>query len=233
MYTNPLAIGLRDFLRNIGLLGLIQRSSLYRLLNSSYEKQFKRAFLSSIQSGMTVWDIGANVGYYTKLAADLVGVSGAVHAFEPNPSAFDILKSQTLLLPNVYLYPYAVGSSVGTIPFYVGTDPASPTNSLYSDGSQSTVLSVQLRTLDSCFNLLPPPNVIKIDVEGHELQVLKGASSLLSSSHITHIFIEVHFSILKEMESEQAPNLLVSLLEENGFKVKFTDPSHIHATRIR
>ena len=87
MYSNPALIRLRNVLRSAGILRLIQTNPFYRRISSGYESRFDAAMMASLEPGMCVFDIGANVGYYTKKFAEAVGPAGEVHAFEPVPAA--------------------------------------------------------------------------------------------------------------------------------------------------
>ena len=84
-------------------------------------------------------------------------------------------------------------------------------------------------TIDSICQKFCIPNLIKIDVEGYELNVLKGASKTLLSGELKHVFIEIHFLLLQKMGQPFAPNEIRKLLTKSGFKVKYLDSNHIHA----
>ena len=84
-------------------------------------------------------------------------------------------------------------------------------------------------TIDSICQEYCNPNLIKIDVEGYELNVLKGASKTLLSDELKHLFIEIHFSELQNIGQPFAPNEIRKLLTKSGFKVEYLDYSHKHA----
>jgi hypothetical protein len=87
MYSNPALIRLRSALRSVGILRLIQTSPLYSRISQGYESRFDAAMMAGLEPGMRVFDIGANVGYYTQKFAEAVGPTGEVHAFEPVPAS--------------------------------------------------------------------------------------------------------------------------------------------------
>lgn len=64
MYSNPALNRLRNALRSAGVLSAIQTSPFYKLINQGYESRFDQAMMKSLEPGMRVFDIGANVGYY-------------------------------------------------------------------------------------------------------------------------------------------------------------------------
>jgi hypothetical protein len=78
---------------------------------------------------------------------------------------------------------------------------------------------------------LPTPNVIKIDVEGYELEVIEGLPRVLSSKELRSVFVEVHFSLLHNRKLDRAPAAILQTLRRHGFQVHWVDPSHIGARR--
>jgi hypothetical protein len=79
---------------------------------------------------------------------------------------------------------------------------------------------------------LPHPDVVKIDVEGYELEVVEGLSKALSSGQVRSVFIEVHFALLHGRKLDKAPAAILQRLRQHGFSVRWVDPSHIGARRI-
>ena len=75
------------------------------------------------------------------------------------------------------------------------------------------------------------PNLIKIDVEGHELEVLEGMTATLKRPELRELFVEVHFAVLEEQGRRHVPSAIEGLLMSSGFKLTWVDPSHLHATR--
>lgn len=140
-----------------------------------------------VSPGDTVLDIGANAGFYAARLAHLVGPQGAVHAFEPIPETFDVLRHvvAALGLANVVLYPAAVADREGEQTMEVPREGCKVENyylahlSLAPAGGQRT-LRVRTRTLDALRAAgLPRVSFVKCDVEGAELLVLRGAAGLL------------------------------------------------------
>jgi FkbM family methyltransferase len=138
----------------------------------TYEPHMQAAFKRFVQRGWTVYDVGGHAGYHTVLCALLVGAEGRVVSFEPNPSNFAAIKSQLELnsLNNVTQSPFALSDECG--------DRQMDTSINSSQGriSASGDIEVKAHTIDCLVadGSLPPPNLIKIDVEGHEEQVLRG-----------------------------------------------------------
>jgi hypothetical protein len=116
----------------------------------------------------------------------------------------------------------------------MAVEGASPTNRLQQDGRPSTRLTeVRIARADEILmeRRLPPPEVLKVDVEGYELEVLRGFGDLLHSSALRAVFVEVHFALLHERGLDAAPATICSLLESAGFKVRWPDISHIAGIR--
>ena len=137
-----------------------------------------------LQPGMVVFDVGANVGVYTFLAARCVGTTGRVYAIEPTPDCNACLKSTVVdnqLDSCVFPIQAAVGSKLGQV--FLVFNRSSVFNQIVTD--QVAVgrrhVTVEQITLDNLWESEKKPRVdlIKIDVEGAELQVLQGAEQLL------------------------------------------------------
>jgi FkbM family methyltransferase len=139
---------------------------------------------------MTVFDIGAHVGFYTLLMARVVGDSGRVFAFEPwPPNLADCLAHLRMnRVANVVVVPAAVGNAGGLASFASGD--SSTTGKVVSVDTAVRVASV---TLDALVALegFPVPDVVKVDVEGAESRVLEGAQMLLRRCDATW-FIALH-----------------------------------------
>jgi FkbM family methyltransferase len=157
-------------------------------------------FEMNVQPNDIVFDVGANVGYYTLLSAVLIGNRGHVFAFEPFPRNLDYLRRHMLMnqITNVTILDCAVTDASGEIGFVPG--PNASMGHVAATGS----LSARAFSLDDLFvdHVIPMPNVIKIDVEGAELAVLRGAAGLLAEGRPT-IFLSTHGEALHEESCDQ------------------------------
>lgn len=151
------------------------------------------AFRAIVTPGSTVLDVGANVGAYTLLFAQWAGPAGRVIAFEPAPASIAGLRRQLRLnglTGRVEVVQAAVSGSVGTASF--ACDGASGANALGPAPDAARTITVPTTTIDAfCAERAVRPDMIKIDVEGAELDVLRGARSTLASPSIA-VFIEFH-----------------------------------------
>ena len=133
----------------------------------------------------TVYDVGANIGVYTTAFASQCA---QVYAFEPNPKNYKLLKENTKDLANVHTYNQAVGKTIGKIRIE-DFDPSQIGNY----GSLSTKfdqgIEVDIMSLD--YMDIPIPNLLKIDVEGRELDVLVGCEKKIAES-VPCIVYEAH-----------------------------------------
>ena len=233
MYFNPGLIRLRSALRSVGIVRLIQTSPFYRLISQGYESRFDSAMMVSHKPGMRVFDIGANVGYYTQKFAEAVGPTGEVHAFEPVPASAAKVRELQQKYPWVHVYQCAVADQSGEVEMSMEVASTSPNHMIAigrpSNGDSSLKVPVQTIAELSC--KLGIPQVIKIDVEGYEWHVLQGGAATLSSPKLKHVFVEIHFTLLEKRGMPNAAAEIQSFLGLNGFKVAFTDFSHLHAWR--
>jgi FkbM family methyltransferase len=199
----------------------IARSSVNGYWLGSYEWQKQMLFVNMVRPGSVVFDIGAHVGYYTLLAAELVGKSGQVFAFEPAPRNLGYLRKHVQLnhCQNVRILPVAVGAESGAGFFEEGGD--SSTGHL---SSGAVGLSIPVVALDDLIarHEIPYPDYLKIDVEGAELQVLFGAVSILQARQPT-IFLATHSMDLHQRCCELLGKLGYQLRPIGGDKLSETD----------
>jgi len=155
----------------------------------SFEYQKQRLMSSMLHAGDTMYDVGANVGYYTLLASQKVGPTGRVIAFEPLPANVCLIQRHLRLnrVQNVSLQEVAVSDHDGRARF---APHASNAMGKLSDSGSVEVSMVSLDFLVSG-GRFPDPHLLKIDVEGAELGVLCGASRLLARARPT-ILLATH-----------------------------------------
>ena len=161
-----------------------------------YELPLQNAFVREIASGDVIYDIGANAGFFTILAAKLTGRRGHVYAFEPVPENTDSVQQQIAVngLKQVELVIMAVSDRCGEALFTL-TDNTSTPHITYSNkdqGMDERQLTVRTVTLDEFALNHSAPDFIKLDVEGAETEVLRGADDLLSSDQAPKLLIELH-----------------------------------------
>ncbi len=139
----------------------------------AHERAAKEIINRALPADGTFVDIGANIGYYTRMAARIVGPTGQVLAFEPLPKAFRLLERNTSALLNVSLFQVALGNQSATVSFYV--HPSGDQSSTIRMKRALESLRVEMIKLDSLIEHFKRLDFIKIDVEGTELDILHGA----------------------------------------------------------
>lgn len=140
-----------------------------------------------IPRGGCVIDLGANFGLYTRFLAEAVGPAGIVHAVEPVPAMYDVLRSniRRLRLAQVQSHPVAVSDRTRTVTMTVPRYATGGANFYEArvggqfTGRSAVTVRVPGVRVDDLFAHLPRIDVIKCDVEGHELAVLNGGTTLL------------------------------------------------------
>jgi FkbM family methyltransferase len=229
--TSRATIGLRNILRGVGLTRLI---GAWRQRHD-HEAEFAKRMLCRVGGGVTVWDVGANVGLYTRQFAARVGEDGRVIAFEPNPTALPELRALASRFENVRVVPIALGAKNGWAVYDPGDRLHDAAGHIIdkTPGSPGRDLDVPIRTGDALVadGLIAVPNVVKIDTEGYELDVLQGMRGLLQHAALQAVCVEVHFGLLSRRGIDTAPLEIERLLVDAGFEMQWTDSSHVVATR--
>lgn len=135
----------------------------------------------------TIVDIGANIGQFTN-AVKYWYPESTVHAFEADPVTYEILTKNTNL-KNVYVYNKALSDSKGVFNFYRA--PLSGMSSLIKTVENQEQIVVETDTVDSALKDINEIDILKIDVEGAELKVLKGAYNTLKKTK--YLLLEISF----------------------------------------
>lgn len=155
----------------------------------TYERHVQRLFCDRIRPGDVVFDVGANVGFFSLLASKLVGPTGQVYAFEPFPRNLDYLGRHLRMndVRNVVVQSLAIAATTGVARFGDGENA--------SQGRLTDVgeLQVQTASLDDLIakTIVRTPTFIKMDIEGAESEALRGAPTLLASTGLT-IVLSTH-----------------------------------------
>jgi FkbM family methyltransferase len=153
-------------------------SAAYSCAWGSYEPEIQGALIRYTQSGVAVWDVGANCGFHTLSFSRQVGANGKVYAFEPVAANITNIQKHLALnaVGNVTVISAALNDRTAPVPFQCGI-----TNATGKIGNTSDYYVMGL-TADAFIEAVPSavPSVIKIDIEGAESAFLKGAERLLT-----------------------------------------------------
>ena len=149
----------------------------------TYERHMQRLFCEHIRPGATVFDVGANAGFFTLLASKLVGDSGRVYAFEPLPRNLDFLERHVQLneLANVHVEALAIAATSGEAHFRIARHASMGG---LSEGGALRVVTASLDDLIAS-GRVARPGFIKMDIEGAESDALRGATELLAGGPLT------------------------------------------------
>lgn len=192
------SVGGKMLVDNVDVIGRVVATS------GEWEPHVTAAFRARLRAGDVCLDVGAHIGYYTLLASRLVGTRGHVYAFEPSPGVYSALRANLALndAANVTAHNVAAGEAEGTAvlreapggnsgnssvsPCFLESPHAAP-------AEEYTGVEVQVRTVES---LVPPDEVgrvrmIKVDVEGYEIEALRGLESILAACGPVSLIVEL------------------------------------------
>lgn len=191
-----------------------------RFFRGTYDTRLVEQFMSHIESGDTVYDVGAHIGYYALCAAKAAGPNGRVIAFEPLPVNIAFLKGHLRAnnVGNVDLISACVADKAGVASFDDGGGTGRGGIQPHGDRKVETV------SLDALCEsgTIPPPKVIKMDIEGGETAALRGAVEVLSAFHPT-LFLSTHGDAIRES--------CISLLKGQGYLIESLKQNTLLATR--
>lgn len=170
-----------------------------------------------LKPGDTVLDIGANIGFYARLLSEIVGPRGQVHCFEPDPINFAHLQENCRQLKNVHILNKAVGPKTETIRIYT-SKKLNVDHRTYEPEEYDQVLDIEAINIDAYVKEKQiRVNLIKMDIQGFEMQAIQGMTELLRNTPQISLLSEFWpYGLRKAGSSASA---YFSYLEEQGFRV--------------
>lgn len=175
-----------------------------------------------IKQGMTCLDLGANIGYITLLMCDLVGPNGSVYAVEPDPRNYKLLKANIAINGYTEVVEHlniGISDRDGKLEFWQGKTEGNLGSVKRTKKSANTPINISVLSLDSYCKLRKFPELIKMDVEGHEVEILYGfLNSVAIHNFPCKIIMELHptlYSSGKKME------IILRAYLNHGFKTKY------------
>ncbi|MHC4571440.1 MAG: FkbM family methyltransferase [Planctomycetota bacterium] len=194
----------------------------YRILYKFYKKFSDRhvgSLLKEIISpGMTVIDVGANIGFYTAFMASIVGEKGKVYAFEPLPQNFNLLKKHNNH-DNITLVQAAVGDKTGEITLYI-SDKLNVDHQTYETDEKREKIDVLSYRLDDYLEN-KRIDFIKMDIQGFEYQALLGMKNILQSNPDIKVLMEFWpYGLIKAGSSVER---LLTFLHELDFQTELLE----------
>ena len=164
------------------------------LVRDRFEIGTTKVFEETLKSGNCVLDIGANVGYFTLLAASLVGPEGRVYAFEPEPGNYEVLLKNLALngYENVEAIPKAVSSEIGEAQLILSGLDSGFHSLAHLNLPERGSVGVETITIDSFLEEHGWPHVdlVKIDIEGWEVAALDGMDQFFQRANSVNLVIE-------------------------------------------
>jgi FkbM family methyltransferase len=215
-----------------------------RILFGTYEAEELRFMRKFLRPDQTIVDVGANVGYLTRFFARATGPRGKVCAFEPNPLVFSLLKRNVAGLPQVEVYNFGLSTREEELPlFLAGSDHSVASFSrsyplshvFYQETGQLDSMTVKVVAGDEFMREISPGrtgiiskiDILKLDVEGWELNVLAGLENTIVASKAITIFCEYN-PAAQECAGRRARELLDWFLDRQ-FALSYPDGRELHA----
>jgi len=187
----------------------------------------QRCLAEALRPGHVFFDIGANVGFFSLVAARLVGPSGCVYAFEPVARIARCVEAHAVRnrYPWIHVVEAAVGDVPGTAPLFLSEHPGGATLSPGDAEDTSASVSISVVSIDSLVatGAVPAPDVVKIDVEGAELDVLRGMVETLD--RVRPVVVCEVDAPERDAVAEKAVRV-TRFLEHAGYAVEILEPSY-------
>ena len=144
----------------------------------------------ALSAGDVVVDAGANIGIYSQFLSHRVGRTGVVHSFEPSPENFRRLQSATRKLANVRLSQAAVGERSGQSKLYLSAKLNVDHRTYTTAGDLRRAIPIEMVALDDYFKPGQRVDLIKLDIQGYELNALRGANRVLQENPDIQLLFE-------------------------------------------
>jgi FkbM family methyltransferase len=195
---------------------------------ASFYRRFEEttvAFLKAeLHDGNRFVNVGANIGYLTIVASRCVGSAGEVHAIEPGPANLRLLDRNLARYRcrNVIVHRLAIGEVEGNVTFRATKDQLEDSTTVEPFSDVIATFEVPQTRLDSL--LEPPIDLIKIDVQGGELSVLRSMGKLIEESPRLTVIVEWEPRYLAR--AQHRPEDLLDVLSDLGLSPKFVIDDH-------
>ena len=189
-----------------------------------YEPEVSSYIMKNLKLGETFMDIGANNSYYTVLAAGLVGPNGKIISIEQSPNVFRRLMHNVRVnnLPNVVTLNIALSDHDGKAMLYLNKESEDGLASLIKDDQVQSLGEVELKRFDHLF-IDEKISIVKMDVEGSEINIIRGMENYLRSHKEVKIIMEWNHSYRNENDFYYLNQLfkinLIFSNKEFGFEI--------------
>jgi FkbM family methyltransferase len=200
----------------VNLAGRIERF----MWAGCYEPELVALLKAALEPGMVFVDVGAHIGYFTILGASRVGPGGAVHSFEADPVCFARLAGNAQIYPQIFVHHAIVGDQAGEASFFrTYRHDETGWGTVFPTAEARPELRLPVTTLDESFaeGRLPRLDFIKLDVEGAECRVLRGAERTIAA-YRPLVFFEVNEVCLGW--DSKTPADLIAFFQERRYSVE-------------
>lgn len=204
---------------------ILRRAEYYKAFFSGVAAAVEHEALLSNIYCKTIVDIGANRGQFSLVARHCFK-DAQIFAFEPLPQPFKVLRNIFVHDRMVALYQMAIGSASTPQQMHISQRDDSSSlfpitdlqNKVFPGTKEKAIITIDVKPLDSILkeNAIRHPALLKIDVQGYELEVLKGCKNILTL--FTYIYVECSYQEL--YQGQPLANEIISFLNQQGFDLK-------------
>ena len=167
-------------------------NGIYPIFKRRQDAQELKLISSIVKPGFNILDIGANIGFYTKVFSELTGPKGSVHGFEPDTTNFKYLQGNLQKNKNVTLINKAVSDKTEPLKIYL-SKMLNVDHRTYPVDDYSHIMEIDATTIDDYLSLnkIKQIDFIKMDIQGFEMSALKGMVSMLRNNPLLKIITEL------------------------------------------
>lgn len=197
------------------------------IIRGMREREETRMIQKTLRPGMTVIDIGANIGYYTLMEARAVTKTGRVYAIEPEPHNFELLHRNVKLnnYQHVDMFQIGISDETGLAKLYVSeySNLHNLLCPLFAKNEDSAI-DIKVYRLDDFVleHRIIPSNIdlIRMDIEGYEVKALEGMDEILREAERLNLFIEFHPMYIENI-SDYSLESTMAKLDSLGYKIRY------------
>jgi FkbM family methyltransferase len=191
----------------------------YRIFKAYTDRAERQLLRKILRDGAVVVDGGANIGIYSEFLSRCVGPKGVVHSFEPDPDNFMRLGRATRKLPNVRACAAVVGEHSGETVLYISDDLNVDHRAYVSEGNARRAVQVGMVALDDYFKPGERVDLLKLDIQGYELNALQGAKRVIRENSDIKLLLEFWPYGLKQAGGSWAE--LIKMLQGFAMNIMF------------